>query len=143
MCSTTLKTLEELFQKGNRQKLSRISADRARAVIVEGLAEFEWYERAVVTEAKIKAYFGTTLTSRKKLLADAEATERIAAADAAADGEATNGGDMAASESETIHNIGTVNEAFDVMCRTVEMTAIKELENLHTEDLHLYEEENL
>ena len=174
VCSTTLKTLEELFQKGNQNKSSRISADRARIFIIEGLEKCNWYERVIVTEAKIKAYFGTTLTSRKKLMAEAEAMERIAAAAhgdatirteavaaaqgdastiraeavaveriAAADGEATVRGEMAASEGGTIQNIETVNEEFDVMCRTVEMTAIKELENLHTEDLYLYDEENL
>ena len=144
MCSTTFKTLEELFQKGNRNKSSRISADGARIVVVEGLAEYEWFERAIVTEAKIKAYFSTTLTSRKKLLAEAEKTERIAAlSEAAAIGEATIRGEIAASENESIQNIGTVNEEFEVMCRTVEMTAIKELENLHTEDLPLYDEDNI
>ena len=58
-------------------------------------------------------------------------------------GEATIRGEIAESESENIQNIGTVNKEFDVMCRTVEMTAIKELENLHTEDLPLYDEDNI
>ena len=142
MCSTTLKTLEELFVKGNQNKSSRISADRARIVVVEGLAEYKQYERAIITEAKIKVYFCTTLTSWRKLLAEAKASERPVVA-AMAVGETIVCGKITASESESIDNNGSVNNAFDVMCHKVGMTAIKELRNLHTEELSLYEEENL
>ena len=89
-------------------------------MVVEGLAEYKWYERAIVTEAKIKAYFRTTLTSWRKLLAEAEASERPVVA-AMAVGETIVRGEITASESEGIDNNGSVNNAFDVVCHKVEM----------------------
>ena len=55
---TTLEKLHTLFVRGNDDKYRRVSADRVRAVIVEESASKEWYEQSILTEARIKAFFG-------------------------------------------------------------------------------------
>ena len=106
----------------------------AEAEAMERIAAAVHGDATIRTEAVAAAQWDAST-----IRAEAVAAERIAAVD----GEATVCGEMAASESGTIQNIGTVNEEFDVMCRTVEMILIKELQNVHTEYLPLYDEENI
>jgi hypothetical protein len=40
----TLQTLKELFDLGNKVKSKRISADRAHAIVMEGVAADDWHE---------------------------------------------------------------------------------------------------
>ena len=58
MALTTLEQLHTLIVRGNDGKYCRLSADPARAVTVEETASKEWYAQSILTEARIKAFFG-------------------------------------------------------------------------------------
>ena len=109
---------------------------------------------ATVTKVKIKAYFGTTLTTRKKLISKTQAVKQIVVVDTAvvADtavmvetatmAEMANAAVAAVAatttrgETDTIEGEpATVAVENDVLCHTLEMAAVKEIRNLHAEEL--------
>ena len=65
---STNEKLHSLFVRGNVDKSKRISADRARILIVDELIGNDWYEQAILTEARIKAFFGMTKAKQLKLI---------------------------------------------------------------------------
>ena len=71
MSLETMQLLNSLFVKGNNDKAIRVSADRAQIAIVEGPAHSDWYEQALVTEARIKAFFSANIAGQKKLIDEA------------------------------------------------------------------------
>ena len=155
MNASTLLTLEYLFLK-EKIKSSRTSAVHAHMIIVRGTAEYNWHERAIVTEARIKAFFSTTLATRKKLISEEQAMERAVATETTTVAIAaivafvvtTNRVENAALEGEpaanaAVKNAAMENNEFDVLCHTIDIAPVKELRNLHTEELPLYDEETI
>jgi hypothetical protein len=69
----TLQTLKDLFDLGNKVKSKRISADRAHAIVMEGVAADDWHEKLIVTVARVKAFFGYTKDKQNKLIRLAKA----------------------------------------------------------------------
>ena len=65
----TIEMLHSLFERGNIDKSRRLSAERARVLVVEAVARRDWYEQSILTEAKIKGFFGTNKTQQLKILA--------------------------------------------------------------------------
>ena len=47
----------EIKERGESNKAKRISADRAQVLLYEVIAKIDWYEQALATEVKIKAFF--------------------------------------------------------------------------------------
>ena len=64
-----------IFLQGNQSKDKRSSADHSRVTIFEDVAAKNWYEQALVSETRIKAFFGATLTAQRKLIDDATRLE--------------------------------------------------------------------
>ena len=65
---SSLEKLNTLFERGNKDKAKKVSASRARALVVDDIASTDWYERSILTEAKIKAFFGLTATKQMALI---------------------------------------------------------------------------
>ena len=68
MSYDTMVLLHSLFQRGNDDKSRRVTADRAMILVREEVACKDWLEQAMVTEAKIKAFFGLKSNAQKKLI---------------------------------------------------------------------------
>ena len=65
---STNEKLDSLFNRGNVDKSKRISADRARILIVDELIGSDWYEQSILTEARIKAFFSMIKAKQLKLI---------------------------------------------------------------------------
>ena len=56
------------FVRGNNDKARRVTADRARKFLIDETSHDDWYEQALVTETRIKAFFGATIATQHKLI---------------------------------------------------------------------------
>ena len=66
---STIEMLHNLYDRGNIDKSRRLSADRARVIIVEEVANRDWYEQSNLTETRIKAFFAMGKVKQLKLIA--------------------------------------------------------------------------
>ena len=57
----TTKLLHHLFERGNDNKTLRTTGDRAWVLVKEEVASQYWFEQAIVTETRIKAFFSMTV----------------------------------------------------------------------------------
>ena len=69
----SLTLLHTLFTRGNQQKNRRYTADRAQLLLYEEVASKDWFEQSLVTESRIKAFFGMSATNQLKLIREASA----------------------------------------------------------------------
>ena len=67
-----MQRLKALFVRGNTDKVRRVTADRARLVILEGTALNDWYEQALVTDTSVKAFFSAKASGQLNLINDAK-----------------------------------------------------------------------
>jgi hypothetical protein len=67
-----LDALKQIFDQGNVEKARRTSADRAHVLIIEGVACADWYQQAILTESRMKAFFfGMKKSEHLKMIQDA------------------------------------------------------------------------
>ena len=116
------------------------------------MAKYDWHERSIVTEAKINAYFSSTLITMRNLIAEAEVSEQaevLAIVGVAVTGVAVitsnNIGNRnlirsVAAELLTTDNSAVENNEFNELCHTIEIADVNELRDLHTEELPLCDE---
>ena len=64
----TIVKLNTLFERGNKDKSRRVSADRARIILIEEILAKDWFEQCLITESRIKVFFATTPASQHKLI---------------------------------------------------------------------------
>ena len=64
----TLNKLHDLFVTGNEDKARRITASRARSIIIQEIASRDWYEQSILTGVKIKIFFALTTKKQKQLI---------------------------------------------------------------------------
>ena len=81
MTLETMQMLNNLFMRGNADKARRVSADRARLQIIKEVAYNNWYEQTLVTEERVKAFFGMNLVKQRKLINEASARLGLADCD--------------------------------------------------------------
>ena len=63
--------LHTLFTRGNKFKNRRYTADRAQSLLFEEVASRDWFEQTLVTESRIKAFFGMSVANQLKLIRNA------------------------------------------------------------------------
>jgi hypothetical protein len=63
--------LHTLFKRGNEFKNRRYTADRAQSLLFDEVAQKDWYEQTILTESRIKAFFGMTVSNQQKLIRNA------------------------------------------------------------------------
>ena len=73
----TLTMLHSLFTRGNACKSRRYTAERAQRLLYEEVAHRDWYEQALVTESRIKAFFSMSSTNQQRLIESAATREAI------------------------------------------------------------------
>ena len=81
MTLETMQMLNNLFMRGNADNASRVSADRACIKIIKEVAYNNWYEQTIVTEERVKAFFGMNLVKQRKLINEASARLGLADCD--------------------------------------------------------------
>ena len=64
-----------MFDRGNKDKAHRVSADRARRIIVDTIGSNKWDEQVVTTETRIKAFFVMSPQNQQKAISEAEENE--------------------------------------------------------------------
>ena len=73
----TLTMLHSLFTRGNSCKSRRYTAERAQRLLYEEVAHRDWYEQALVTESRIKAFFSMSSTNQQRLIESAATREAV------------------------------------------------------------------
>ena len=68
---STLQLLNSNFVRRNADKSKRMKANRAQVCVHEEVANADWYERALVTESRIKAFFRMTHRKQEDLIGKA------------------------------------------------------------------------
>ena len=57
MSLATTKLFLHLLERGNANKARRKTVDRTQVLVMEEVASQDWFEQAIVTETRIKAFF--------------------------------------------------------------------------------------
>jgi hypothetical protein len=81
----TMKALIGWWMQGNKDKSAKVSAERARDLLVEGIIRGDWEEQLNLSIPKIKAFFSKNKTDMDKLMAQCKVLTE--AADAVHDAE--------------------------------------------------------
>ena len=117
MSLVTMQRLNALFIRGNTNKARRVAADRARLIVPEDTALDDWYEQALVTDTRVKAFFSAKVSGQVKLIN--EARERELAGD-----------DVGS------HADDEVGQAFETL---VEQTMEEEVQEMEADQLDMME----
>ena len=76
----TMKALIGWWMQGNKDKSAKVSAERARDLLIEGIIRSDWEEQLSVSIPKVKAFFSKNKTDMDKLMAQCRVLEEQAAA---------------------------------------------------------------
>ena len=113
----TMQRLNALFVRGNTDKARRVTADRARLIILEDTALNDWYEQALVTDTRVKAFFSAKASGQLNLINEARKRQL-------------------ATDNVNRNDNNTVGEAFESL---VEQTIEEEVQEIEADRLDMVE----
>ena len=113
----TMQRLNALFVRGNTDKARRVTADRARLIILEDTALNDWYEQALVTDTRVKAFFSAKASGQLNLINEARKRQP-------------------ATDNINRNDYNTVGEAFESL---VEQTIEEEVQEIEADRLDMVE----
>jgi hypothetical protein len=87
----TMELLHDLFVKDQQDAAKKLSGDQSHALVMDLVADRDWYERLIVTPLRCKAFFGLKPTDQKKTITKAKQAAAATVAEAATRATATAG----------------------------------------------------
>jgi hypothetical protein len=60
--------LVRLFDMGNKEKSRKMSGERAHALLMEDVAQYDWHDQVIMRVARVKGVFGMTTANHQKLI---------------------------------------------------------------------------
>jgi hypothetical protein len=60
--------MTQLFDMGNKEKSRKMSGERAHALLMEDVAQYDWHEQVIMSVARVKGVFGMTTANHQKLI---------------------------------------------------------------------------
>jgi ribosomal protein L11 methylase PrmA len=67
-----MELLHDLFVKDQQDAAKKLSGDQSHAMVMDLVADRDWYERLIVTPLRCKAFFGLKPTDREKAITQAK-----------------------------------------------------------------------